>query len=151
MKCPRPTDPWVGLKTTLFVIIALSSLSGVQLEIRKESEVRLHHRRPCSQNPDSVPMWLGNPSRNFTALDRGPSEPLEVVWEFETGFTTGRLHKDPWGGSSWPGQPSVDENHVYFGSADGNLYCLDKRDGSLVWSFKTDDSSKPHPRSPAID
>ena len=70
--------------------------------------------------------------------------PLEVVWEFET-WTTGRLHKDPWGGSSWPGQPSVDEQHVYFGSADGNLYCLDKRDGSLVWKYKTSDSLKATP------
>ena len=32
---------------------------------------------------------------------------LEVVWKFKTKAISGRLHKDPWGGTSWPGQPSV--------------------------------------------
>jgi outer membrane protein assembly factor BamB len=90
-------------------------------------------------------MWLGNESRSFYGTGPWSDGPLEVVWEFETGFISGRLHKDPWGGSSWPGQPSVDERHVYFGSADGNLYCLDKRDGRLVWKYKTNDSLKATP------
>jgi outer membrane protein assembly factor BamB len=100
---------------------------------------------PPPKPPSSVPLWLGNESRNFYGTGPWSDGPLEVVWEFETGFTSGRLHKDPWGGSSWPGQPSVDEKHVYFGSADGNLYCLDKSDGSLVWKFKTGDSLKATP------
>ena len=95
--------------------------------------------------PSSVPAWLGNASRTFYGTGPWSDGPLEVVWEFETKWTSGRLHKDPWGGSSWPGQPSVDERHVYFGSADGNLYCLDRRDGRLVWKFKTGDSLKATP------
>ena len=55
-------------------------------------------------------MWLGNTSRNFYGTGPWSTGPLEIVWEFETKFITGRLHKDPWGGSSWPGQPSVDES-----------------------------------------
>jgi outer membrane protein assembly factor BamB len=90
-------------------------------------------------------MWLGSTSRNFYGTGPWSDKPLEVVWEFETKFITGRLHKDPWGGSSWPGQPSVTERFVYFGSADGNLYCLDATDGSLVWSYKTADSLKATP------
>ena len=71
--------------------------------------------------------------------------PSEILWEFETGFISGRLHKDPWGGTSWPGQPSVGDDRVYFGSADGNLYCLNTKDGSLIWRFKTEDSLKSTP------
>src|SRR5262245_58663135 len=95
--------------------------------------------------PSSVPMWLGNKERNFYGTGPWSAGALQVVWEFETKFITGRLHDDPWGGSSWPGQPSVDEKHVYFGSADGNLYCLNKDNGTLVWSFKSEDSLKTTP------
>src|SRR6185503_13859008 len=87
--------------------------------------------------PSSVPMWLGNASRSFYGTGPWSGDQLEVVWEFETKWITGRLHKDPWGGSSWPGQPSVDESRVYFGSADGRLYCLDKNDGRVIWKYKT--------------
>jgi len=38
-----------------------------------------------------------------------------------------------------------DLKNVYFGSADGYLYCLNKQDGTLVWSFKTEDSLKANP------
>ena len=98
--------------------------------------------------PDAVPLWLGNPTRNFYGTGPWPDRPLEVVWEFETKLISGRLHKDGWGGTSWPGQPSVAGNRVYFGSADGYLYCLDKRDGSLIWKFKTEIASKPLRQSP---
>jgi len=100
---------------------------------------------PPPKAPTTVPAWLGNPSRSFYGTGPWSEKPLEIVWEFETNWTTGRLHKDPWGGSSWPGQPSVDSSRVYFGSADGRLYCLNSHDGSLVWSFKTEDSLKATP------
>src|SRR6478752_6222861 len=95
--------------------------------------------------PTSVPAWLGNPARNFYGTGPWSDKPLEIVWQVETKWTTGRLHKDPWGGTSWPGQPSVDGQHVYFPSADGRLYCLNTSDGSLVWSFKAEDSFKATP------
>src|SRR5678810_30790 len=100
---------------------------------------------PAPKPPTSVPAWLGNASRNFYGTGPWSDAPLQVVWEFKTNWISGRLHKDPWGGSSWPGQPSVDEKYVYFGSADGRLYCLDAKDGSLVWSYKTEDSLKATP------
>ena len=95
--------------------------------------------------PEGVPLWLGNPGRNYYGTGPWPDRPLEVIWEFETKLTSGRLHKEGWGGSSWPGQPSVSGNRVYFGSADGYLYCLNKSDGSLVWQFKAEDSLKTTP------
>src|SRR5215210_7590802 len=50
----------------------------------------------------SVPTWLGNYARSFYGTGPWPAAPLEVVWSFKTRMTSGRLHKDPWGGTSWP-------------------------------------------------
>jgi len=33
-------------------------------------------------------------------------------------------------------KPTADANHVYFGSRDGNCYCVDRRAGHLVWTRK---------------
>jgi outer membrane protein assembly factor BamB len=35
--------------------------------------------------------------------------------------------------------PAVDGNAVYFGSGDGNIYCVDAASGKLRWKFKTGD------------
>src|SRR5918993_4524332 len=95
--------------------------------------------------PTSVPLWMGSLTRDFYGTGPWPDRPVDVIWEVETKLISGRLHKDGWGGTSWPGQPSVAGDRVYFGSADGNLYCLDKRDGTLIWRFKTEDSLKATP------
>lgn len=95
--------------------------------------------------PTAVPMWLGNAERDFYGTGPWKDGELTVIWEVETGFITGRLHKDPWGGTSWPGQPSIKDDRVYFPSADGNVYCLDKDDGSVIWKFKGKDSFKATP------
>ena len=89
--------------------------------------------------------WLGNSQRNFYGTGPWSDGPLEIVWEAETGLISGRLHPDPWGGTSWPGQPAVDSNRVYFPSADGNVYCIDARDGGVIWKFKAKDSFKATP------
>ena len=67
------------------------------------------------------------PARNFYGSGPWPDRPLAVIWEFETELISGRLHKEGWGGSSWPGQPSVSGQRVFFGSADGYVYCLDNQ------------------------
>ena len=123
------------LKTLPLILVLLSLTScGGRVVTRTEAKPE---PPPAPKPPTTVPAWLGNPSRNFYGTGPWSNDPLQVVWEFETKGISGRLHEDPWGGSSWPGQPSVDEHHVYFGSADGNLYCLDARDGSLVWKYQT--------------
>src|SRR6185503_16134014 len=111
----------------LVVVFGALAASGCANKEIKGTEVKAAEP---PKPPPSVPMWLGSPSRNFYGTGPWSNEPLQVVWEFKTSSTSGRLHKDPWGGTSWPGQPSVDENHVFFPSADGNLYCLDVHDGS---------------------
>ncbi|MEK6333706.1 MAG: PQQ-binding-like beta-propeller repeat protein [Acidobacteriota bacterium] len=95
--------------------------------------------------PTSVPMWLGNAERMFFGTGPWKDGVLTVKWEFETDFITGRLHKDLWGGTSWPGQPSISDDRVYFPSAGGTLYCLNKNDGSVIWTFKAKDSFKATP------
>jgi hypothetical protein len=57
--------------------------------------------------PTAVPMWLGNGERNFYGTGPWKDGQLKIVWDLKTEFMSGRLHKDPWGGTSWPGQPSV--------------------------------------------
>ena len=41
-----------------------------------------------------MPMWLGTSERNFYGSGPWPDRPLEVIWEFETKLTSGRLHKE---------------------------------------------------------
>src|SRR6185436_4808855 len=127
-----------------YVLVLLLFLSACGGKVITRTEAKPQPPAP-PKPPTSVPFWLGNASRNFYGTGPSSHKPLEVVWSFETKGISGRLHKDPWGGSSWPGQPSVDEQHVYFGSADGRLYCLDAKDGSLIWSYKTEDSLKATP------
>src|ERR1044071_8439368 len=111
--------------STILLLALLCSASACGGKVIQTTEAK---PPPPPKPPTSVPAWLGNAGRDFYGTGPWSDAPLEVVWEFETKWTTGRLHKDPWSGSSWPGQPSVDETHVYFGSADGHLYCLDKGD-----------------------
>src|SRR6201988_3258853 len=104
------------------IILALLLLSACGGKVITETEAA--KPQPPPKPPTSVPFWLGNASRNFYGTGPWSDARLPVVWAFEGKGTPGPLHKDPWGGSSWPGQPSVDEKHVSFGSADGLLSCL---------------------------
>src|SRR5829696_7667957 len=127
------------------LVAVLSALNGcggkaqvrtADTDVRPAETVRV---RPA------VATWLGNPSRTFYGSGPWAAGALEIRWKFKTKSISGRLHKDPWGGTSWPGQPSVNGDRVYFGSADGNVYCLSTKDGSLVWKFQGLDSMKATP------
>ena len=105
-------------------------------------EVKPEKAKPAAA---SVPMWLGNPERNFYGTGPWTDKPLEVAWDFKTGAISGRLHPDPWGGSGWPGQVAVVGDRVYFQSADSYVYCLNRSDASVIWKFKTTDCAKSAP------
>jgi outer membrane protein assembly factor BamB len=47
-----------------------------------------------------------------------------LLWKFSTGSA---IHSSP----------TIDENYVYFGGGDMNLYSLNKNSGQLIWKFKT--------------
>ena len=130
---------------TVFVTLSLSLTACGGKLVTDIAETKAAPAPPPPPPPPSVPTWLGNPSRNFYGAGPWSDRPTEVLWEFETKLTSGPLHKLGWGGSSWPGQPSVVGKRVYFGSADSYLYCFDTETGALVWSFKTGDSLKATP------
>src|SRR6267143_4799835 len=128
----------------LLAVLWLGPACGGRIITKTEAEpVPKVNKAPPVQT--DLPMWLGNPSRSFYGSGPWSTEPLKVVWDFKTQWSRGRLHKDPWGGSGWPGQPAVVGERVYFGSADTSVYCLNARDGSVIWSYKTTDSAKSSP------
>jgi eukaryotic-like serine/threonine-protein kinase len=66
------------------------------------------------------------PVDDFPAAKESVSRSNAIpVWTFET---DGQI----WGGTS------ADQENVYIGSTDGNLYSLSQYDGSLKWKFKAD-------------
>src|SRR6266496_232511 len=124
------------------LICASFALAGCSRGVVRETAAETRIEKP---KPPGSPMWLGNPERNFYGTGPLKNGALRIVWEAETDFIKGRLHKDPWGGSSWPGQPSINGDRVYFPSADGYVYCLNKNDGSVIWKFRGKDSMKATP------
>lgn len=101
--------------------------------------------KPPAAQPQLVKTWLGNWERNFYGTGPIPDKPLKIIWQVKTGYMSGRLHPDPWGGTSWPGQPTVTRDRVHYPAADGNIYCLSTKDGSEIWKFKATDSFKAAP------
>ena len=65
-------------------------------------------------------------NRSLTGIAPGilPDEP-ELLWTFEA---EGAIVSSP----------VIADSRVYFGSDDGNIYCLDFRSGKLIWSYSTD-------------
>src|SRR5688572_7748943 len=107
-----------------FLLLMFLGATGCGRSVVKQTEAEPRVIANAPVSPTSMTTWLGTSERNFYGTGPWPDRPLEVIWEFETELRSGRLHKEGWGGSSWPGQPSVSGERVYFGSADGYLYCL---------------------------
>ena len=83
------------------VLVSLPACGG---KLVKETSAEPVAERPAPP-PVEFPAWIGNRERNFYGTGPWEEGPLEVIWENETGLISGRLHKDGWGGTSWPGQP----------------------------------------------
>ena len=136
---PRRLVRFLAIAPCLAVCFALNSCGGKAVSETK-AEPLVEKPKP----PAAIPMWLGNPSRNFFGTGPIPKS-LRVIWDFKTGFVRGRLHPDPWGGSGWPGQVAVVGDRVYFQSGDSYIYCLNKNDGAVIWKFQTTDCAKSAP------
>ena len=133
--------PVVVTRFCATMLAAIASLAATSCGGKVVSETVAEPRAEKPKPPTSIPMWLGNPNRNFFGTGPIPKS-LKVIWDFETGFSRGRLHSDAWGGAGWPGQAAIVGDRVYFGSADSYIYCLNRKDGTLVWKYKTNDSAK---------
>ena len=102
---PASSDPiqqrtWLLLELALFGLV-LSVFSGCGGAVVKQTQAET---KIVKAAPPGLPMWLGNPARNFYGNGPWSDKALHVVWDFKTQWSAGRLHKDPWAGSGWPGQ-----------------------------------------------
>ena len=58
---------------------------------------------------------------------RGSGDPERVAWTFETGGII-------------TSSPAIEGDYVYIGSADNNVYCLNRKTGAKVWGYPTGNS-----------
>jgi outer membrane protein assembly factor BamB len=131
----------------LFISLAISFGCGRSLKDAATQGVKDGQAapKPTPAPPQMVQTWLGNWERNSYGSGPIPNKPLKVIWQIKTGYISGRLHPDGWGGTSWPGQPTVTRDTVYYPSADGNVYSVNTKDGSINWKFLATDSFKAAP------
>lgn len=83
---------------------------------------------------DAQTMFRGNPAHTGVYPGPAPRELHRVKWKFPTG-------------SRVVGSPIIQENVVYFGSDDGNVYAVDAESGRQLWKTTT---RGPVPCTPAI-
>ena len=76
-----------------------------------------------SAEPKDWSMWRGN-TDNPGIGQSGPADISSPTWAFDTGGII-------------TGSPVVVKGKVYFGSHDGNIYCIDAYKGTLIWEFPT--------------
>lgn len=76
----------------------------------------------------------------FYALEQTTGE---LIWKFKTGGESKFKVKDYFNGSFQPdfwdfylSSAVADDQHVYFGSSDGNLYALDIATGEKLWKYQ---------------
>lgn len=91
----------------------------------------------ASSAPDAMLMFRGNPAHTFYGTGT-LRDTLEVAWRFQTERWETTLHDKPhvWTGTGWTGQAAVYGGHVFFGSVDRHLYCLDAATGDLRWRYR---------------
>lgn len=145
--CFRATRVRRSALAVLLFTLAISFGCGRSLKDAASDGVKQGRAapKPTPVPPQLIKTWLGNWERNFYGTGPIPEKPLKVIWQIKTGFISGRLHPDGWGGTSWPGQPTVTRDTVYFPSADGNVYSVNTADGEINWKFKATDSFKAAP------
>ncbi len=91
----------------------------------------------ASTATDTVLMFRGNPTHTFYGT--GPlRDTLEIAWRYKTERWETTLHDKPhvWTGPGWTGQAAVYGGHVFFGSVDRHLYCLDAATGERRWRYR---------------
>ena len=91
-----------------------------------------------SQHPGGCFLLNGKNKMQVLALDASNGAP---VWIFSTNHSNPVKIKEIIHYKKWPcpymSSLVLFHDSVYFGSSDGNLYKLDKYDGSVIWIFKT--------------
>ncbi|HOT24284.1 MAG TPA: PQQ-binding-like beta-propeller repeat protein [Thermoleophilia bacterium] len=109
---------------------------------------------PVSLSGDGIKVasFLGGLRRDFSGL--GAPRSLDLIWytRIGSGWTSGKLPKDPpseWAGIGWTGQPAVvvegGRPYLLVGGYDHRLHKIDGRNGDVVWEAGFDDIVKSSP------
>jgi outer membrane protein assembly factor BamB len=106
-------------------------------------------RMPITSSPAVVgdTLYFVSSAGSLAALDIKTGQPKWVyAIEYERKFEAKNLHGYPSAAQTIPdawdlftSSPAVANGKVYFGSGDGNVYCVDAQTGALLWKFATKD------------
>lgn len=122
------------LKWTLFLFIVLSTSWSPLVQAKRKPK--------CSCSKEWVQTFRGNQTRSFYGTGYIPAQ-LKIRWRFRTRWIRdARLRgyggrKLIWRGTGWSGQAAVVGDRVWVGSVGGVLYCLNRHNGRVLWTFRT--------------
>ena len=80
---------------------------------------------------DGWPMYGYNPKHTRFPDSEGPTTPI-IKWNFATG-------------DKISSSPAIDDNKLFIGSYDHNLYCINIETGTKLWSYETNDNISSSP------
>ena len=129
----------VSTKGTLVVVIILGALCVILAALMiggpesAETETPTEPGHPASgvETGGSWPMFRGGQG----LLGRAPGalpDSLRLLWKFQTGDQV-------------KSSPVIDDDFVFIGSSDANIYAIDLQDGQQVWSYTTTDAVEATP------
>jgi outer membrane protein assembly factor BamB len=133
-------------------VVYIGSMSGHLYAIDQESgkeKWNFKSRMPIASSAAIADgtVYFVSSSGSLAAIDASTGKPKWVyAVEYEKKFEAKGMHgypspaqtiPDAW--DMWTSSPAVANGKVFFGSGDGNVYCVDARSGLLQWKFATKD------------
>ena len=113
------------------VIVILVIVSRTEFRVQRSELQSTQNPAVNTQNEDNWPMFRG--SQGLIGRAKGDlPDSLELIWKFKTDKEV-------------KSSPVIDENTVYVGSNDNNIYAIDLHTGQKIWAYKTDDAIEATP------
>ncbi len=103
----------------------LPSISGNIIENDNNQKIPDDNIKPSTMT-DWWPMFHHDAENTGNSSSTAP-DTNNVLWEYGTGGTVAS-------------SPAVVDGNVFFGSIDGNVYCLDALTGAWIWQYPTGDT-----------
>ena len=116
---------------TGFCLILAAKMFNLPQTGNRQTKTKLAQQQVDTQAQVNWPMFRGGQNLLGTAKGSLPDS-LQLLWKFKTG-------------SEIKSSPAIENNLVYIGSADANLYAIDLETGHKVWSYSTGDSIEATP------
>jgi len=108
------------LKIKFFILIIIFILFSSTIPAQSGTE-EVGWDRTRQNNDDELPMFRGGLNRLGVYDIKSPDYAIKI-WNFTTG-------------NQVQSSPILYEEKVYFGSDDGNVYCLNAETGTKIWNF----------------